>query len=171
MKKAELFQNTEILQSIFENSAAATLITDFSGHIEMVNSEFAAITGYTWEEVEGTKKWNESIVPEDLEILEQYIKLLRANVEDQGDHIEIRFEDKAGNMKTCYLKGHVLHDLRLIVLSITDITEQKAYETEIFAAKVNAETSERLKTEFIGRMQKRSSTLTKSFMAVTTCSS
>lgn len=152
MKKPELFENIEILQSIFDNSAAATIVTDFSGHIKMVNSEFENITGFSMTESEGTKKWIEKVVQEDLDTLDQYIKLVRANVDDQTAKMEIRFNDKAGNIKTGYLKGHALHDQRLIILSITDITEQKEYEKEIVAAKESAETSERLKTEFIANM-------------------
>lgn len=152
MKKPELLQNIEILQAIFENSAAATIVTDYSGHIKMVNSEFENISGFSLKQSEGSKKWNEQVVKEDLDRLDQYIKLVRANVDDQAAKMEIRFKDKAGNIKTGYLKGHAVHDQRLIILSITDITEQKEYEKKIFAAKEFAETSERLKTEFIANM-------------------
>lgn len=152
MKKEELLEHNGILREILENSSAATLIADYAGKVLCINREFEKISGYSVEEVEGSKIWTDLIHNKDKDRLDNYIQLLRAKEESHISRIEIKFLDKSGSLRTGILKGHAMYDFRLLILSITDITEQKEFEKALVIAKEEAEASERLKSEFIASM-------------------
>ena len=51
--RAALINELNILQSLFKNSPAATMVVDKHNTIQLVNHQFEQITGFSHQELEG----------------------------------------------------------------------------------------------------------------------
>ena len=76
--RAALFTEQEILQTLFENSPAATMVVDKQTTIQLVNRELEKLTGYDRKDLEGQRKWTELVLSEDRDILKNLLRMLRA---------------------------------------------------------------------------------------------
>lgn len=152
MKKSALINDLSLLQRIFEQSGAASLIIDRSTRILMTNQELCRITSYTREELEESMFWKDLVVEEDRDRLDKYLQLLKANPEEVPERFEIRYRDKDRNERTSFIKGSAASTNKLFILNVIDITDRKEYEKQLEQAKEKAETSDRLKTAFLGNM-------------------
>ncbi len=147
-----LYQDLGILQTVFDRSEAATLFLDITGKILLVNNRTEYYTGYSKKDIEGILAWKNFVVEDQVEELSRYLQLLKANPDELPGRLEIRFKAKNGDIRTGLLAGFLLKELKIVVISITDITEEKKKELELEKAKNEAENSERLKTAFLANM-------------------
>jgi len=147
-----LYNELEVLQSVFEHSPAAIMVVDKNTRIKMVNSELENITGYQRQELEGERKWSEMILFEDKDILKNLLRMLKVNGPVLPEKLECRFVDKHGNLKTVLISGVHHKKSGLLVLSLIDITQQKESESVLKSAKTKAEESNRLKSTFLGNL-------------------
>jgi len=152
MKKNELINDLSLFQRIFEQSGAASLVINRSTRILMTNRELCRITCYTKEELEESMHWKDLVVEEDRDRLDKYLQLLKANPEELPERFEIRFRDKDRNERTSFITGSAANTNKLFILNVIDITDRKEYEIQLEQAKEKAETSDRLKTAFLGNM-------------------
>jgi len=147
-----LISEIKTLQAVFENSPAAIVIVDKRYRILQVNREFEKITGYNREDLEGKRKWTELVLTEDKTILENLLRVLKSDEGKLPEKFECRFVDKHGDLKIAFLRGDYLKDPGYIVLSLIDITEQKENEISLKSARMKAESSDRLKSAFLGNL-------------------
>ncbi|MEJ5361045.1 MAG: PAS domain S-box protein [Spirochaetota bacterium] len=108
--------------TIFENTGAGTILIDEDTTIVMVNNRFAAMLGYSKEEVEGRRSWTEFIHPEDVEWMKAYHYLRRQNPDAAPKNYEFRIFTRNGDLKYIYLTIDMIPQTRLSVASLTDIT-------------------------------------------------
>ena len=92
LKRAEqeLRNSEEKYRSVFENTGTATIIVEEDTTISLANEEFAKLSGYQREEVEGKKSWAEFVVKEDLARMIQYHKSRRASADSAPRRYEFR---------------------------------------------------------------------------------
>lgn len=150
--KSDLLGDLATMQRLFEYSEAASVCIDTNGKIALVNRKVEQLTGYSKAEIEGNKTWKDFILEEEHDEVSRYLQLLRANPNELSERREIRFRDKENNLHTGLLNAIILPEHKILVLSIVDITEQKAYESDLEKAKAEAEKSEQLKTAFLANM-------------------
>ncbi len=150
--RTALINELNILQLIFQNSPAATMVVDKHTTIKLVNLQFEQITGFGHKELEDKRKWTELVISEDRDILKNLLRMLKADGTNLPDKNECRFVDKHGDLKTAYLTGIYIKESGLMLLSLINITEQKESERKLKNAKSKAEESDRLKTAFLGNL-------------------
>jgi len=146
------YGNTGLLQAIFDKSEAGTILLDANGQIVLVNNRIEQITGYSKAQIEGKMGWKDFIVEDQFDEISRYLQLLKANPEEIQERIEVRFTDSKSTTRSAFMNAFLIKNLKVIAISLVDITEQKQYEKALEKAKQEAENSERLKTAFLANM-------------------
>ena len=142
-----------LLYTAVEQSPVSVIITDISGKIEYVNSNFAINTGYSESEVIGK---NPSILKSGLQSKEVYEHLWIEISQGRDWKGELINKRKDG---TLFWEAVSISPVKNFDGSITnylavkeDITERKRVEQELIDAKNKAEESDRLKTAFLANI-------------------
>ena len=126
-------------RSVFENTGTATIIIEPDTTVSLANESFAALTGYSKEEIEGRMRWTAFIARSD--DLDRMLRYHRARRNDQGGapiEYEFTLRDKAGNLKDVFLRVDMIAGSSASVASLLDITSLKA------ARRFHLESSSRL---------------------------
>ena len=141
------------LSSAVEQSPASIIITDIKGNIEYVNPKVTEITGYQLSELEGM---NPRIFATGEKPAHDY-KVLWDTI-SSGKEWRGEFHNKKKNGELFWESasisaiknnmGEIIHYLAVK----EDITEQKLIEKELIEAKIRAEDSDKLKSEFLAQM-------------------
>ncbi len=150
-KKAGEHQISLLSRSV-EQSPVAIVITDWSGIIEYVNPAFTAITGYTSEEARGKKPGilKSGNTPEST-----YIELWETIYKGKTWTGEIQNKKASGEYYWVNLAISPIYKnnkLTNFVAVSEDITEKKRIVEDLITAKIKAEESNKLKTEFLHNM-------------------
>jgi hypothetical protein len=135
----------------FKTSPDSININKLDGTYVDINEGFTNLTGYSAKDVIGktSLKINIWVNPEDRQLLIQELK-----EKGKVENLESVFRCKDGTQKTALLSASIiLIDGESHILSITrDITERKAMENDLKAAKKKAEESDKLKSSFLANM-------------------
>jgi PAS domain S-box-containing protein len=115
-------------RTVFENTGTAMIIVDEDMTLSMVNSEFEMMSGYSKDELEGKKRWNEFVAPEDLERMQGYHIERRENGNKIPQEYEFRFRDRLGIIKHILVKVGMIPGTKMSVASLIDITQRKKNE-------------------------------------------
>ncbi len=136
-----------------EQSPLSILITDLKGKIEYINHTFTEITGYTFEEVKGK---NPNILKSGNTTTEEYKKIWETLLD--GNVWKGNFYNKKKNGDH-YWESAILSPVKnesgkiINIIGIKqDITKQKETEENLIFAKEEAESANRLKTQFLANM-------------------
>jgi two-component system cell cycle sensor histidine kinase/response regulator CckA len=130
----KLKENELKYRTIFESTSNPTVIIEDDTTISLANTEFAQLSGYSQEELEGNKSWTEFVSPEYLEIMKNYHRVRRNNHNTVPNSYELKFIDRTGNSKDILLTVNMIPETDQSVASLLDITERR---------KSNRETEER----------------------------
>ncbi|MCX6683876.1 MAG: PAS domain S-box protein, partial [Methanoregula sp.] len=123
-----LRESEDKYRTVFENTGTATVVVDESSIISLANTEFAHLSGFSKDEIEGKKSWTEFVVKEDLERMLDQHRLRMQNREKALTHYEFRFVTKSGDIRTIYLSIDVIPGTKKSIASLMDITERKRAE-------------------------------------------
>lgn len=118
-------------RTIFENTGTATMICDEEMTINLANSEFAELSGYTREELEGKMGWLQLVVPEDRKRLKGYHGARRRDPGAAPRNYEFDFLTGNGEVRNIYATVGLIPGTAKSVLSLLDITELKQAEAKI----------------------------------------
>ena len=126
-----LQQSENRYRAIFETTGSATLIINQAGEVILANQEAQKLTGYSKEELEGEKKWQMFIHPEDLTRIEEYNRLRTMDPAKAPRRYEFRMIDSRGKEK--YLLNTVarIPGTALTISSSMDITDLKTAESSL----------------------------------------
>lgn len=129
-------------QTIFENTGAATVIIEENKLISLVNMEFASLTGYSKEEIEGKMEWPAIFSHEDVSQMKEYHKLRRINPDYAPRNYEARIITRNGTIKPVHLTVAMIPGTEKSMASILDMTELQRSKIAI------KESQERFKSIF-----------------------
>jgi len=118
-------------RTIFETTSTAMVIVEDDTTISLANQEFARLSGYSIEEVEGKKSWSEFAGYDYLEMMKGYHRKRRSGSPDAPRQYEAEFIDRHGNTKSVLITAAIIPATRKSVLSFLDITERKRAEQEM----------------------------------------
>jgi len=125
----EALQESEMkYRTIFETTAAATMIIEKDNTICLINNALEKMSGYSKKEVEGKKSWTEFVVHDDLARMQEYHRLRRIDPESAPRNYEFRFICKDGRIRDAFLTIAMIPETTMSVASILDITERKQAE-------------------------------------------
>jgi PAS domain S-box-containing protein len=125
----EALRESEIkYRSIFETTAAATIIIEEDTTISLVNDAFEKLSGISREKMEGKRSWTEFVVEDDLPRMREYHRIRRVDPHAAPRNYEFRFVDKDGQIKDAFMTIAIIPETKKSVASILDITERKRSE-------------------------------------------
>lgn len=126
----------EVFKVAFEKNVAPTAIFNLDTTIAMVNDAYCEVSGYTREEVVGMS-WTKQLPPEELVRLAEYNQLRLTDPDKAPSHYEFTFFTKQGELKYGHTQIATLLSHELLIMSFTDVTENK--RNELLIAKQNEE--------------------------------
>ncbi len=152
-KLRESEQRSRRLSHGIEQSPAAVVITDATGHIGYVNPKFTHMTGYSFEEVEGkiARILKIDRTPDDVH--NQIWNDITSGRVWAGEYLS-----KKKNGDTYWESVSVapifdpMGDITDFIITMEDISERKKMISELVNARKKAEESDRLKTTFLANM-------------------
>ena len=118
-------------RTIFENTGNATVIIGEDSTIFLANAEFARISGYAKEEIEGKKSLTEFFSDEHQALMKEYRRLRRIDPHAAPRNYEASFKNIQGHSRDMFLTVAVIPGSQKTVASLLDITERKQAELEL----------------------------------------
>jgi PAS domain S-box-containing protein len=116
---------------MFENTGTGTVLSEADTTLSMVNSEFAALVGYTREEIEGKMSWTRFIAPQDIVRMKAYHELRRKDPALAPNQWECDLVDRSGATRRMRLKVRLIPGTKTSIGSFLDITEDRRNEEEL----------------------------------------
>ena len=126
-------------RKVFETTGTAMIIIEHDGTIALVNEEFARMTGFSKQEIEGTKKWKEFVYPEDIP---QLAEASRNQILGQGEPLrqyQYRFQNRYGTPRYVSLTADIIPGINKSVAALADITAHKKVEADLIKAGIELE--------------------------------
>lgn len=135
LKKVEsdLIESEQKYRALFENSGTAMFITEGDVNISLANAGAEKISGYSRSEIEWRMSWKDFIPEEDFAMMQSYLASTRRNPRAASGSYESRLIDKHGDIRQISLIIAHIPGTNKGIASITDITERKKAEAEIYA--------------------------------------
>jgi PAS domain S-box-containing protein len=127
----QLLMSEEKYRTVFENTGTMMAVIEEDMTMLLVNAEAEKLTGYSREEVEGKKKWTEFVTPDDLERMEEYHHLRRADATGVPTVYEFKSISKQGEIRNISMLIAMVPGTKKSVASLLDITERKAAERKL----------------------------------------
>jgi PAS domain S-box-containing protein len=141
----ELERSRMQYQAIFESTGTAMSIIEGDTTISMANEEFAELTGYSLEEIEGKMSWREIVAAEDVDRLEEYHYGRRENGEEAPTSYECIVVDKSGDEHIVRNTVGMIPGTKRNVSSIVEITDLVEIEDKLRQSFIElAETTSRV---------------------------
>jgi len=139
-KRAEeaVQQSEEMYRAIFEATGTAAVIIEEDATISLANTEFAKLSEYSREEIEGKKNWAEFLSKDSLEKMKEYSNQRNANPDDAPMTCEPQLVSKTGEVRDCLVTASVIPNTGKSIVFVVDITERKAEAERIQTAKMRS---------------------------------
>ena len=115
----------ERYRAIFEHTGNATILIAGDTTILLANSLFAALTGYSREELEGKMSWTVFIAPEDLTRMKEYHVRRRVDPASAPDIYEFGLKTRTGEIRHILLTVGLIPGTKESIASCLDITESR----------------------------------------------
>ncbi|MHB8068139.1 MAG: PAS domain S-box protein [Desulfobaccales bacterium] len=126
-----LRESEEKYRAIFENTGTPMAIVNADNTLSLVNDEFAKLSGYSREEIEGKKNWMEFAAAEDIPKMEEYHRLRRIDPLQAPRNYEACFIDRHGERKNMLMTAAMIPGTNKSVGSLLDFTARKQAEQEL----------------------------------------
>lgn len=126
LKTSELFYRT-----LFETTGTATIIIEEDTIVSRANAGYAAMVGYSREEIEGKLSWTMFVVPEDLERMKTYHRDRRLSQRDVPQEYEFRLINRSGMIRYCICTVSMIPGTCRSVASVLDITDRVTAQQDL----------------------------------------
>ncbi len=119
-------------RTIFENTGSASILIGGDTTILLANTNFAALTGYSRDELEGKMSWTAFIAPGDLEQMKQYHNTRRF---DQDTTVPGSYDfclvTRSGERRNIFLTVSLIPGTNESIASCMDITDREKAEENL----------------------------------------
>ena len=131
-KRAERarFDSENLYQTIFESTGTAMFMLDSDLRITHVNSEVERLSGYTHDELVGTKI-DEFLIPSDRVHIRELNTERRKNPDTTPNPYEFAYIHKNGTVRQAYVTTAFIPATGGTIASVMDITERKRVEDSL----------------------------------------
>ncbi|MDN5310646.1 MAG: hypothetical protein PWP14_2040 [Methanolobus sp.] len=150
-KKSEIKIAEEAVRRriLIEQSSDGIVILDKDGKVFEANQKYAEMLGYSLEEVLSLHIWDW-----DTQFTRDELNDMRIKVDEKGDHFETMHRRKDGTLFDVEISSNaaMFGEQKLIFCVCRDVTERKRAEKELLHAKLEAESANRAKSQFIANM-------------------
>ncbi|HQG30661.1 MAG TPA: PAS domain S-box protein [Deltaproteobacteria bacterium] len=126
-------------RAVFEGAATANIVVSEDTTIQLANSNFEAMTGYSRQELEGKMSFADFVAEEDLERVAGNHWKRRREPGSVPDSYELKFIDRKGQERNLYMSVALLPETSETIASMIDITDWKSTE------KAKSESEERFR--------------------------
>ncbi|MBP7462155.1 MAG: PAS domain S-box protein, partial [Candidatus Delongbacteria bacterium] len=120
----ELKTSEEYYRTIFENTATANILVEKDTTILLANANFAALVGYSKQEIEGRMSWTTMVVPEDREKMVYYHQQRRINPGTVPNSYEFRVARHDGSLCNVFMNVEMIPGTTISIASLINITER-----------------------------------------------
>ena len=129
MQTEQALRTSELIyKTIFETTGTMMLIVEEDMTIYLASGGLEQLTGYTTEEIIGTRRWTDFVDPGDMEKMTTYHQLRRVHPEGAPKSYEFRLTRKDGSVRNIILTVDAIPGTRRSVASLLDITARKQAE-------------------------------------------
>ncbi len=115
-------------RAIFENTGNATIIIGEDKTIQLANSNFESLSGYSRHEIECKMSWESFISENDLERLNNYHRMRREKPGSAPESYEFRFITRSGEVRDILALVTLIPGTNESISNHIDITERKQAE-------------------------------------------
>ncbi len=131
--EAALCASEELYRTMIEHTGTGICIIEEDTTISFVNREYERITGYSKEDVEGTR-WMEYVFEDDQELMLERHRLRRIDERTVPSVYEFRLVTKSGAIKHSLITVKLIPGTRKSLASLIDITDRKEAEEALRAS-------------------------------------
>jgi PAS domain S-box-containing protein len=128
-KRAE--ESEEKYRVLFDNTGTATAIVEKNGIISAVNKKFEQFTGYSKDEVEGTKLAGTLIAEEEHDRVVKYFRRRRRGEKDVPTEYDCKMLTRNGVIRDIFIQVGIIPSSGQFIASFMDITARKREEEAI----------------------------------------
>ncbi|MBP1762666.1 MAG: hypothetical protein H6Q64_2208 [Firmicutes bacterium] len=132
--QANLINNFNDYQAIFENLNVPILVTDEKLNIIVVNQHYEKLVNYSRQELIGKNVIDIIKFPQNKKMLAEYHQLRMLNPESVPSQYEMITTDKDGNALHLLLNVSIMPESRFTLVSMFDITGQRLAESKVTAS-------------------------------------
>ncbi len=126
-------------ESIFESAGVAMLVVDDEGTIVSANGECKNATGYTPEELIGTK-WYLYVDKDYIDIVKNYNEQMFIGQKKVSDKYEVKLINKNGEKRNVILSVGIVRNEKRTIVALHDVTELRKTMDELKESKRRIET-------------------------------
>jgi two-component system NtrC family sensor kinase len=125
-------ESENLYRTIFENTGTLLWVVEPDGTISLANGVSESLTGFTREETENRKTWEDFFVKQDVHRMRRY---RRARLQSTGGHAAKQFQArlvaKNGRVRTVLVSPGVITGTKRMIPSMIDITARKRAELDV----------------------------------------
>jgi PAS domain S-box-containing protein len=115
-------------RTFFETDSAATIILEADMTISLANEQFATLSGYSRQEIEGKLLWTQFVHEADLPQMQAFHRARRQGDKSIPNQYEFRFITRHNKMRNVYVSVAMVPDTSTSIASLLDITDRKLAE-------------------------------------------
>lgn len=157
--RKKLRREQALVEAVMETSVAAIVVVDAEGRVSFANERAGDVLGVDVEELIGVEyaevgtlaDLNGNVIP-----AEEWPFWEILNSGESISQQRYKFEDPGGTERFLSVSGAPLYDdageVRQVVFSVDDVTEQVQYERDLRTAKEEAERANQLKASFLANI-------------------
>lgn len=119
-----------VYKAVFENSATAIAVLESDFLITLVNEAFCDLSGYSKDELIGSK-WTSKMPEDEVERLKKYNIARYQNHQFFPNEYESAYFRKTGELRYCIISASILKESKKTIVTIIDITNIKETERKL----------------------------------------
>lgn len=123
-----LMERSLLYETFFEHTGTGMLIVEEDLSIRFANRMVESVLGIPRDSIIGTRKFLDSVIPEDRERIIRYHTSRLANEGPVPDNYEFRITDSRGEVQDIYINVAIIPGTKRIIASMLNITERKRSE-------------------------------------------